>query len=110
MTVVTTVISAGAGLALMATSVGRQALVDQWERTAVAFGQNVDDEAYARLEALSDRSAAGYGLLSALIGGPALTVAVASLVKVAFRGGATFGQVMAVATTSSAPIGISTST
>ena len=49
---VTTFISAGAGLALMETSVGRQALVDQWERTAVAFGQDVDDEAYARLEAL----------------------------------------------------------
>ncbi len=78
---VTTVISAGAGLALMATSVGRQALVDQWERTAVAFGQDVDDEAYARLEALSDRSAAGYALLSALIGGPVLTVAVAALAE-----------------------------
>lgn len=95
---VMTVISAGAGLALMATPVGRQALVDQWERTAVAFGQDVNDDEYARLEALSDRGAAGYALLSALISGPVLTLAVAALLKVAFRGGATFGQVMAVAT------------
>ena len=95
---VMTVVSAGAGLALMATPVGRQALVDQWERTAVAFGQDVNDDEYARLEALSDRGAAGYALLSALISGPVLTLAVAALLKVAFRGGATFGQVMAVAT------------
>jgi len=95
---VTTVISAGAGVALMETSVGRQALVDQWERTAVAFGQDVDDDAYARLEGLSDRNAVGYALLSALISGPVLTVVVAAFLKVAFRGGVTFGQVMAVAT------------
>ena len=95
---VTTVVSAGAGLALMKTSVGRQALVDQWERTAVAFGQDLDDEAYARLEALSQSGAVGYAVLSALISGPLLAVATAALLKVVFRGGATFGQAMAVAT------------
>jgi hypothetical protein len=95
---VTTIVSAAAGMALMETSVGRQALVDQWERTAVAFGQEVDDEAYARLEALSDSGAAGYAVLSALISGPVLTIAVAVLLKVAFRDRATFRQVMAVAT------------
>jgi len=91
-------VSAGAGLALMETSVGRQALVDQWERTAVAFGQEVDDQAYARLETLSQSSAVGYALLSALISGPVLAVAIAALLKVALRGEATFTQAMAVAT------------
>ena len=95
---VTTMVSAGAGLALMETAVGRQALVDQWERTAVAFGQEVDDETYARLEALSRSGAVGYALLSALISGPLLAVATAALLNVAFRGGATFGQAMAVTT------------
>jgi hypothetical protein len=95
---ITTLVSAGAGLALMETSVGRQALVDQWERTAVAFGQEVDDEAYARLETLSQSGAVGYALLSALISGPVLAVAIAALLKVAFRGSATFSQAMTVAT------------
>jgi hypothetical protein len=95
---VTSLVGAGAGMALMQTAVGRQALVDQWERTAVAFGQEIDDQAYAELEALSDRGAAGYALLSALLSGPVLTVAVAAMLKVAFRGPATFRQVMAVAT------------
>jgi hypothetical protein len=93
-----TLASAGAAVALMETSAGRQALVDQWERTAVAFGQEVDDDAYARLEALGDRGAVGYGLLSALIGGPVLTLAVAGLLKLTFREVATFAQVMAMAT------------
>ena len=43
MLLVTTLVSAGAGAALMETAVGRQALVDQWERTATAFGRQVDD-------------------------------------------------------------------
>ena len=41
-TVVTFVCSAG----FLLSPVGQQALVDQWERTAVAFGQTVDDATY----------------------------------------------------------------
>ena len=37
-----------AGALVMFTDIGQQALVDQWERTAVAFGRPVDDAAYAR--------------------------------------------------------------
>jgi hypothetical protein len=85
-------------MALMATSVGRQALVDQWERTAVAFGQELDDAQYARLQALSGQGAVGYAVGSALISGPLLTVAIAALLKAGAGSGATFRQTMAVAT------------
>ena len=95
---VTTLISVMAGFALMQTAVGRQALVDQWERTAVAFGQAVDDAEYARLEALSDQGAGAYAVLAALLSGPLLTVVVAGILKAVFRSGATFRQVMAIAT------------
>jgi hypothetical protein len=95
---VTALVGASAGIALMQTAVGKQALVDQWERTAVAFGQEIDDGAYAELEAWSDRGATAYALLSAFLSGPVLTVVVAGLLKGAFRGQATFRQVMAVAT------------
>ena len=37
--------------ALLETEVGRLALIDQWERTAVAFGQPVDDAPLRRLRA-----------------------------------------------------------
>ncbi len=40
--------------ALLETDVGRLALLDQWERTAVAFGQPVDDARYAAFERASD--------------------------------------------------------
>lgn len=95
---VTTLVSAAAGVALMETAVGRQALVDQWERTAAAFGQNVDDAEYARLEALSEQAGPGYAVVSALLSGPLLTLAVAGLVTLAFRRRASFRQAMGVAT------------
>src|SRR5438128_7108495 len=44
----TTAITFLCGIAFLRTDVGQQALVDQWERTATAFGQTVDDAAYAR--------------------------------------------------------------
>ena len=93
---VTTLVSSGAGIAFMETAVGRQALVDQWERTAAAFGRPVDDAGYARLETLGDSAAPGYAALSALISGPVLTVAVAGVLMLVFRGGATFRQALAV--------------
>jgi len=95
--VVTTCISAASGAALMQTAVGRQALVDQWERTATAFGQPVDDAAYSRLEELSDRGSVGYAVASAVVSGPVLALGVAGLFLLVFRG-ASFRQAMTVAT------------
>ena len=96
MLLVTTLASAGTGVALMETAVGRQALVDQWERTATAFGQPVDDAGYARLEELSENGSAGYAIVNALISGPVVAFGVAALLFVVFRGDATFRQVLTV--------------
>jgi hypothetical protein len=98
MLLVTACISAAAGAAFMQTAVGRQALVDQWERTATAFGKPVDDAAYARLLDLSDRASVGYAVAAAVLGGPVLTAGIAALLLLLFRGDASFQQTMAVAT------------
>jgi hypothetical protein len=83
----------------LATGVGQVALVDQWERTALAFGQDVDDARYAEFQALS-RNGPLYGVATALVGGPVLTVAMAALIFGVFRGkgGRTvsYSQVLAV--------------
>ncbi len=97
---ITTVLPVLAAAALFGTEVGRQALVDQWERTAIAFGQPVDDTRYAGLQ---EASAQGpwYGAGMAVLGGPVLTLAVAAGVWLAFRRSGpavTFRQVLAVAT------------
>jgi len=87
------------GPPLLQTEVGRVALVDQWERTAAAFGQNVDDQQYAALE---DAAANGpaYAALSSFVSGPVMTLAVAALLLAIFKrgpgGGPTFPQVLAV--------------
>jgi hypothetical protein len=84
---------------LYATDVGRQALVDQWERTAFAFGRELDDRQYARLVELSEYAEV-YGALSALVNVAVLSVAVAFLVFVVLRRpnwAPTFRQVLTVA-------------
>jgi hypothetical protein len=87
------------GVLLQMTEVGRQALVDQWERTAVAFGQEVDNEAYTRLEELSERGE-WYAAASAIAGGPVLAFGLAAVLYAAFSkalgGTARFRQVLAV--------------
>jgi hypothetical protein len=96
--VLTTVVSIAAGAALFSTEVGQQALVDQWERTAIAFGQAVDDTQYARLQALSARGPL-YAAGTALVSGPVLSLAVAALLFGLFRRrrpDVTFQQVLAV--------------
>jgi hypothetical protein len=95
--VLTLAMAAGQAIVL-ATDVGRTALVDQWERTALAFGQDVDDARYAQLQTLS-ASGPVYGLATALIYGPVVTLAVASLVFVLFRGrnrSVSYSQVLSV--------------
>lgn len=82
---IATVIPAAAGAVLFSTGVGQQALVDQWERTALAFGQPVDDAQYARMRELSTRGPL-YAVGTAIVSGPLLTVAVALCLYGLFRG------------------------
>jgi hypothetical protein len=70
--------------AFLLTPVGRTALVDQWERTAIAFGRPVDDALYAQFQALSGQGLA-YAASLAIISGPVLTMAVTALIAVALR-------------------------
>jgi len=93
-----TVVTAAAGAVVSATEVGRLALVDQWERTALAFGQVVDDARYAELlewSRLGPAVAAG----SALLAGPGLAIVVSVLVFVWVRrrvGTVSYSQALAV--------------
>ena len=95
---VTFAVTALLSAALLETSVGRLALLDQWERTAVAFGQGVSEEQYAAMRAASENGAL-YGIATAFAAGPILAVAVAGLLYAGFRlvgGGATFRQVLSI--------------
>ncbi|HET9269868.1 MAG TPA: YIP1 family protein [Vicinamibacterales bacterium] len=74
-----TLVTAAAGAAVSATEVGQLALVDQWERTALAFGQAVDDSRYADLLAWS-RLGPAVAAGNALLAGPGLAVVVSLLV------------------------------
>ena len=82
-----------------ATEVGQQALVDQWERTAVAFGQPMDNERYARLQELSAQTVS-YAAATAFVSGPLTAIGLAAVLWAVFtgvRGGnATYAQVIAV--------------
>jgi hypothetical protein len=95
---VTFLVAAGSSAVVLETDVGQLALLDQWERTASAFGRNLDDVEYA---ALADASGYGtaYAVISALMSGPVLVVALSSLLFSGFRSAAatvTFRQVLAV--------------
>ena len=72
--VLTTVVMFGSSAGFLATSVGRQALVDQWERTATAFGQRIDDAQYAAMETRAASGILGleYAAATALFSGPVL--------------------------------------
>jgi len=78
--VATTTITFVCAIGFLTTGVGRQALVDQWERTATAFGQQVDDASYAQMEERADSGSVGalYAAATALASGPLLVLAVAS--------------------------------
>jgi len=73
-----TLVTAAAGALVAATEVGQLALVDQWERTVLAFGQPVDDARYAELQALS-RQGPAVAAVNAVLSGPAVAVAVSIL-------------------------------
>jgi hypothetical protein len=93
--IVTTVSSA----LLLETDVGQLALVDQWERTALAFGYDIDDAAYAAMVEAS-RNGTAYAVVSSFMSGPLLACAMAALLfcvfTVARHGTATYRQVFAV--------------
>jgi hypothetical protein len=84
---------------LFKTETGRLALLDQWERTALAFGQTVGDPEYAALTRASDNGAV-YAIASAFANGPVLTLTLTAILFALFRrfrgGGVRFRQVFAV--------------
>ena len=77
--IATTVITFACSAGFLRTHVGQQALVDQWERTALAFGQHVDDARYARLEDLSAGGGMVYAAVTALSSGPMLAFGLAAV-------------------------------
>jgi hypothetical protein len=84
--------------ALLETSVGQLALLDQWERTAVAFGQDLSEAQYAAMRAASENGAL-YGIATAFARGPLLSLVIAGLLYAGFRlagAGGTFTQVLSV--------------
>jgi hypothetical protein len=72
------VLTALAGAALASTEVGRLALLDQWERTGLAFGGQIDDARYETLRKWTQRAAPVYAVGAALVRGPVLSLAVAA--------------------------------
>ena len=97
--VLLTAVSVGVSAAFFATEVGQLALVDQWERTALAFGQPVDDARYSEFQELSGRGVP-YAAVTALASGPLAAISLAVVLFALFtatRGGAaSFRQVLAV--------------
>jgi hypothetical protein len=95
----TTLVSFGCSAALLQTEAGRLALVDQWERTAIAFTGGVDDAEYARLEALSHQGVA-YAAITAITSGPVMTFGLAVVLTLVLRAvlksPASFVQVLAI--------------
>jgi len=81
--VTTTIVTFACSAAFLQTPVGQQALVDQWERTAFAFGQSVDDAAYDRMEArvASPGFRLTYVTATTLASGPVAVVALALLLR-----------------------------
>ena len=80
---VTFIVSALTGAALLWTDVGRLALLDQWERTAVAFGQHLDEAQYAAIVEAS-RNGAAYATASAFANGPLLVFGLSALLLATF--------------------------
>lgn len=96
LTFLVTVLSAAV---VLETDVGQLALLDQWERTASAFGRPLSDAEYSAL-ADASRNGSAYAVVSALASGPLLVLALSGALFFAFRaaapGTATFRQVLAV--------------
>ena len=95
---VTLAVSLACGVVFMMTGVGRQAFVDQLERTALAFGRNVDDAEYARFEDMS-RNGVAYAAAREIAMGPVVAIVAAAVIFGSLKlkgGGATYRQALAV--------------
>lgn len=96
---VLTAASFAASGGLLASEVGQVALVDQWERTALAFGRSVDDAKYAQMQDLS-RYGVAYAAVMSVVRIPVATTAIAAVLYGVFTAlgrQARFGQLLAVA-------------
>ena len=82
--VLTFLVTALSSAFLFETETGRLALLDQWERTAQAFGQTVGDSEYAALARASDDGAI-YAIASALASGPVAALTLTALLFALFR-------------------------
>lgn len=95
----TFIVSLVSSAALLETDVGRLALIDQWERTAVAFGQNLEDAQYEAIVRAS-RNGAAYAVISSVASGPVLALGVSILIFAVFtgvlKGRASYRQVLAI--------------
>ncbi len=79
-----TAVTFAATAGFLATDVGQVALVDQWERTALAFGRPVDDARYAEMQELS-RYRVPYAAAVSVARGPVAAVAIAGVLYGLFR-------------------------
>lgn len=77
--VLSTLVMFTSSAAFLATDVGQTALLDQLERTAIAFGQTVDDGVYSNLQAVSTRGLLYSGGMS-LAGGPLITAVLTGVI------------------------------
>jgi hypothetical protein len=93
------IVSAAAGYALMSTEVGRQAFVDQQVRSREAFGGTVNDAMYAQLQRMSE-IAETITVVFTLVMLPLMTAGIAALLFGVFNallgGLASYRQVLAV--------------
>ena len=79
-----TALSAAVWAALYSTEVGRLALVDQLERTALAMGQPVTNTSYTGLQSLS-RAGSAYAVARAVLLGPVLVAVLGIALHVGTR-------------------------
>ena len=97
----TFLVTASVWTVVLQTPVGRFALLDRWESTAIAFGRTVDDGRYAAMEAASERGMI-VAVTHAFATGPLLATLLSGLLVLALRapssGGApvAYTQVLAV--------------
>ena len=88
----TVLVTTGCSAILLRTEVGQLALLDGWERTASAFGRDIDDIQYAAMEDASQHGVA-YAVISSLVGGPLLAFGLSVAFFVAFRASLVAGRV-----------------
>ncbi|MBI2828163.1 MAG: hypothetical protein HYX77_02675 [Acidobacteria bacterium] len=90
--VLTFAVTTGCTAILLETDVGQLALLDQWERTASAFGQDIDDIQYAAMEDASQNGVV-YAAVSSFVSGPLFTVGLSVACFVVFRASRAAGRV-----------------